>query len=68
MKLFRIPDRNDDYSERSGLWLKLLNEKTENIHKIRVCSEHFLNSNLLYKLLNILHFTSTNLITFTFTS
>lgn len=46
MSLFRIPDRNDEYSERSGLWLKLLDEKAENVHKIRICSKHFIQSNL----------------------
>lgn len=44
MSLFRIPDRNDEYCERSKLWLKLLEEKPENVHKIRICSAHFLNS------------------------
>lgn len=47
MSLFRIPDRNDEYCQRSGLWLKLLEEKSENVHKIRICSDHFLKSNLL---------------------
>lgn len=46
VSLFRIPNRNDEYSERGGLWLKLLNEKPENMHRIRICSTHFLNSNL----------------------
>lgn len=42
--LYRIPNRTEEYSERSGMWLKLLNEKKENIHKIRICSNHFLTS------------------------
>ncbi len=42
--LFRIPNRTDEYSERWRLWLKLLNEKQENINKIRICSDHFLKS------------------------
>lgn len=42
--LYRIPNRTDENAERSRLWLKLLNEKEENIHKIRICSDHFLTS------------------------
>ena len=45
MSLYRVPDRNDEYCNRSALWLKLLEEKAENVHKIRVCSKHFLKSN-----------------------
>lgn len=44
--LYRIPDRNDKYSDRSSLWLKLLGEKLENVNKIRICSDHFVTSNL----------------------
>lgn len=32
---YRIPDRNDEYCDRSGLWIKLLDAKRENIDKIR---------------------------------
>lgn len=45
MSLFRIPSRNDDYCERASLWLKLVNEKPENVDSIRFCSIHFLKSN-----------------------
>lgn len=48
MKLFRIPDRNDEYNERSGLWLKLLDEKSVNVDRIRICSDHFLNSKVFF--------------------
>lgn len=44
MSLYRIPDRNDEYCERAGLWLKILDESPQNIHKIRICSEHFVKS------------------------
>lgn len=44
---YRIPDRNDEYCDRSGLWIKLLDAKRENIDKIRICSEHFVKSNFL---------------------
>lgn len=45
VSLYRIPDRTDEYSGRCGLWLKLLEERPENMHNIRICSTHFLNSN-----------------------
>lgn len=32
MSLYRVPDRTDEYLERSRLWLKLLEEKAENVH------------------------------------
>lgn len=48
MSLFRIPSRNDEYCERASLWLKLINEKHENVHSIRICSNHFLKSNLFF--------------------
>lgn len=47
MSLFRIPNRSDEYSDRSSLWLKILGEKKENVHKIRVCSNHFFQSNVM---------------------
>lgn len=49
--LFRIPDRDNEYSDRCRLWLKLLGEKKENMHKIRICSDHFLKSNWLVGLM-----------------
>lgn len=48
MSLFRIPNRNDEYSDRANVWLKLLDATEENVQKIRICSQHFLNSNLTY--------------------
>lgn len=58
MSLFRVPNRNDEYSERASMWLKLLDEKKENLHKIRICSEHFLKSinNLHSKVLALSQF------------
>lgn len=44
MSLFRIPNRNDEYSERGNVWIQLLNEKKENINQIRICSLHFVKS------------------------
>lgn len=44
MSLFRIPNRNDEYSERGKVWLKLLNAKNEDVDQIRICSQHFLKS------------------------
>lgn len=49
--LYRIPNRNEDYSGRWRLWLKILNEKEINLNKIRICSEHFLSSNFYYNFL-----------------
>lgn len=46
--LFRIPERNDEYSDRCALWLKLLDEKPENMHKIRICALHFIKSNSFF--------------------
>lgn len=46
--LFRIPNRNDEYSERGNVWLKLLNAKKENVNQIRICSHHFSKSILLF--------------------
>lgn len=43
--LFRIPHRNEENSERWRLWLKILEEKEINLNKIRVCSDHFIQSN-----------------------
>lgn len=61
--LFRIPDRNDEYSDRCGLWLKLLEEKKENMHRIRICADHFLNSILFtlktYTFIPTLHYITT---------
>ncbi len=45
MSLFRIPNRNDEYSDRGKVWLKLLNAKNENVNNIRICSQHFMKSN-----------------------
>ncbi len=45
--LFRIPNRNETYEYRWRLWLKLINEKQENMHKIRICSDHFIKSNIV---------------------
>lgn len=59
VSLFRIPDRDDEYSERCGLWLKLLNEKSQNMHNIRICGEHFLKSNLFIKIYNSTIYIST---------
>lgn len=58
--LFRIPDRNDLYSERCGLWLKLLEQKSENMHKIRICSVHFLKSKTNFYLENIYYIYTTS--------
>lgn len=49
--LFRVPDGNDEYSDRSGLWLKLFEEKRENLNRIRICDIHFVKSNF-YKFLS----------------
>lgn len=43
--LFRIPHRNEGNSERWRLWLKILEERELNLDKIRICSDHFLQSN-----------------------
>lgn len=42
--IFRIPDRRDEYCERGNLWLKILEAPEELVDRIRICSEHFLNS------------------------
>lgn len=52
VSLYRIPARNDEYSDRCGLWLKLLQEKPENMHNIRICSVHFFNSNLFLQFIS----------------
>lgn len=44
MSLYRIPNRNDEYSDRGKVWLKLLNAENENINQIRICSNHFVKS------------------------
>lgn len=54
--IFRIPDRNDEFCERSNLWLKILDTEAKNIEEIRICSEHFLESN--YDITNMLQYTT----------
>lgn len=44
--IYRIPDRHDEYCDRANLWLKILEADAGSIDNIRICSDHFLQSNL----------------------